>query len=71
MTAKGKCENAGFDLELQGFNAVDASTSTIQKVVGHPRSGLLAPNHEAIRDLGCRIVARALEVNDGSTVAFD
>jgi len=71
MTAHGKCENTGFDLEFQGFDAVDASISTIQKAVELPPSGLLALNHEAIRDLGCRIVARALDVNDGSTAAFD
>jgi hypothetical protein len=71
MAAKGECENAGVDLELQGFGAVDANISTIQKAVGLPPSGLPELNHEAIRDLGCRIVARALDVNDGSTVAFD
>jgi hypothetical protein len=71
MAAKGKRENAGVDLELQGFDAVDANISTIHKAAGLPRSGLLELNREAIRDLGCRIVARALNVNDGSTVAFD
>jgi hypothetical protein len=63
MATKGEYEYAGFDLELQGFDAVDESISTIQKAVGL--------NHEAIRELGCRIVAQALERNGGSTVGFE
>jgi hypothetical protein len=69
--AEGEWENAGVDLKLRGFDAVDANISTIHKRVGLPPSGLLELNQEAIRDLGCRIVARALNVNDGSTVLFD
>jgi len=61
MATKG--EYAGFDVELQEFDAVDESISTIQKAVGL--------NHEAIRELGCRIVAQALERNGGSTVGFE
>jgi hypothetical protein len=68
MATEGEYEKVGVDLQLQGSNEVEVRITTTQKFVGLPESGLLRLNHEAIRELGCRIVAQALD--DGSTVGF-
>ena len=59
MTTQGQHENAVTELEdrSQGFDEIAASIAAIEKAVfGSP-----APRREAIRELGCGIVARALQ----------
>jgi hypothetical protein len=68
--AFGEREKAGTVFQLQGPDEVAANISAIEKAVGLPPLQLLALNREAIRDLGCRIVAQALEKSDGSSVGF-
>jgi len=68
MVTKGEREKAEafLQLQLQRHDEVEASIATIERVVGLPPAGLLALNHAAIHELGCRIVARALDINDSS-----
>ena len=71
MVTKGEREKAILDLQLQRHDEVEASIATIERVVGLPPAGLLALNHAAIHELGCRIVARALDINDSSDPGLD
>ena len=56
-------QNEVTELEYQSqeFDEVASSIAAIEKVVLGP-----VPRREAIRELGCRIVARALSNDDGS-----
>jgi hypothetical protein len=64
MTAQAQHEHAVAELEhqSQGLDEVAASIAAIEKAV----FGSAAPRREAIRELGCRIVAQALGKDDGS-----
>ncbi len=64
MTAEVQHQHAVAELEhrSQGFDEIAASITAIEKAVfGSP-----TPRREAIRELGCRIVAQALSKVDGS-----
>ena len=64
MTTQGQHENAVAELEHppQGCDEIAASIAAIEQAVfASP-----APRREAIRELGCGIVARALSGNDGA-----
>jgi hypothetical protein len=60
MLTQGEREEAGSELQLQERDDVEANISVSEEAVGLPPPGLLALNHEAIHELGCRIVAQAL-----------
>jgi len=66
MVTKGEREKAILDLQLQRHDEVEARIATIEHAVGLPPAGLLALNHAAIHDLGCKIVARALNIKGNS-----
>ena len=52
---------AELDRRSQGLDEIAASIAAIEKaVLGSP-----APRREAIRELGCKIVAQALSKDDG------
>jgi hypothetical protein len=59
MTTADQNEVAELERRSQEFDEVASSIAAIEKVVLGP-----APRREAIRELGCKIVARALS-NDG------
>ena len=68
MTTQSERETAA-ELRLQGLDEVEAGISGIEKALRPPPSGSLALNDEAIHELGCRIVAQALENDDGAGIA--
>ena len=62
MVMEGERETAETRLQLQGHDDAEWKISASEQTVGRPPLGLLALNHDAIHELGCRIVAQALEV---------
>ncbi len=61
MMAADQDEVAELERQSQEFDEVASSIAAIEKVVMGP-----APRREAIRELGCRIVARALSEDGGA-----
>jgi hypothetical protein len=61
MTSADQSEAAELECRSQESDEIASSIAAIEKVVLGP-----APRREAIRELGCRIVARALS-NDGDS----
>lgn len=64
MTTRGEREEATAEVhdEPSRSDGVDASISAVEKALGLPPMGSLARKHDAIRKLGCSIVARALNI---------
>jgi hypothetical protein len=60
MTKPDQNEVAELARQSQELDEVASSIAAIEKVVLAP-----APRREAIRELGCKIVARALSSDDG------
>jgi hypothetical protein len=60
MTAEGERETATAE-RMQALDEAEASISSTEKAVRIRPSGSLARHREAIHELGCRIVAQALE----------
>ena len=67
MTTQNERETAA-ELRLQRLDEVEAGISAIEKAVRPPPPGSLALSDEAIHELGCRIVAQALEKDDGAGI---
>ncbi len=61
MTTADQDAVAELERQAQEFDEVATSIAAIEKVLMGP-----APRREAIRELGCRIVARALSEDGGS-----
>jgi len=61
MTSADQNEVAELESRSQESDEIASSIAAIEKVVLAP-----APRREAIRELGCKIVARALSKDDGS-----
>ncbi len=61
MTTVDQNEVAELERRSQESDEIASSIAAIKKVVLAP-----APRREAIRELGCKIVARALSKDDGS-----
>jgi len=67
MVTESEHASATADAQRQTFDEVEADIGK----AALPPFGLPALNHAAIHELGCRIVAKALERNDGSSVGFE
>ncbi len=63
MTTADQDEVAELERRSQEFDEVASSIAAIEKAVLGP-----APRREAIRELGCKIVARALGKAGGRTI---